>query len=364
MDDLNITNCKKNILFVNPGKLTSITDNISYINYLEKDYNLYYFGIKEGDEYIDNLNVNIKYIQKHNNYFKNKILFILNLRKHILKNNFNFIFINYFFGCFIVKLILPTYRIHLDIRTGHISDNIIRNKIFNKMILFESFFFNSVSVISESLAKYLDLNRSSYLLPLGANKIITHDKTYNNLNLLYVGNLKNRNIHITIKGIRNFIDTFQINDIFYTIIAFGNEDEVMEIRNLINKLNLNDKISFLGEIRPPELYNYFDSSNIGVSFIPITNYFNYQPATKTYEYLINGMPVIATSTHENMKIINDKNGVLINDDVNSFAEGLYILYRNRKQYNFNNITYLSSIYSWENVLKNYLVPIINGNNEQ
>ncbi len=156
---------------------------------------------------------------------------------------------------------------------------------------------------------------------------------------------------------------FQINDIFYTIIAFGNEDEVMDIRNLINKLNLNDKISFLGEIRPPILYKYFDSSNIGVSFIPITKYFNCQPATKTYEYLINGMPVIATNTHENKKIINENNGVLINDDVNSFAEGLYILYKNRKQYSFNNITYLSSNYSWENILKKYLDPIINSNYE-
>ena len=66
---------KKKILIVNPGKLTSITDNLFYVKHLGCDFDLFYFGILEGDENIEQLNVNIKYISKHNN----KILNNLNL---------------------------------------------------------------------------------------------------------------------------------------------------------------------------------------------------------------------------------------------------------------------------------------------
>jgi len=42
-------------------------------------------------------------------------------------------------------------------------------------------------------------------------------------------------------------------------------------------------------------------------------YYDCQPATKTFEYILSGMVCIATSTYENKKLINNINGVLCND---------------------------------------------------
>jgi nucleoside-diphosphate-sugar epimerase len=67
---------------------------------------------------------------------------------------------------------------------------------------------------------------------------------------------------------------------------------------------------------------YFDIHNIGVSYIPMLKCFDNQPPTKTFEYLLSGMPVIATATNANKDIINDVNGVLINDNSEEVYNGL------------------------------------------
>jgi glycosyltransferase involved in cell wall biosynthesis len=107
------------------------------------------------------------------------------------------------------------------------------------------------------------------------------------------------------------------------------------------------------------LGNIFDESNIGLSYIPITKYFDYQPPTKTYEYLLSGIPVIATNTNENKKIINNNNGILINDDIESIRKGFYIMYNNLSIYKSDEIRKSCLKFTWENIINNQLIPKIN-----
>ena len=93
----------------------------------------------------------------------------------------------------------------------------------------------------------------------------------------------------------------------------------------------------------------------------MTPYFDCQPPTKTFEYLLSGMPVIATATYENSLVVNDGNGVLINDTADSFCEGLEKLANNRVVYNSEKILTTCKQYTWENIihndLKSYLIKV-------
>jgi glycosyltransferase involved in cell wall biosynthesis len=87
-----------------------------------------------------------------------------------------------------------------------------------------------------------------------------------------------------------------------------------------------------------------------VSYVPITEYFHFQPVTKTYEYLMAGLPVIATSTFENQKIIDEKNGILIEDNAFAFSAALSKIINLMDTYNSSFIRERMTEHKWEKIV--------------
>jgi len=83
-----------------------------------------------------------------------------------------------------------------------------------------------------------------------------------------------------------------------------------------------------------------------------------QPPTKTFEYVFAGMPVIATATSENRRVINRTNGILIKDDPKSFYEALRELYFRREEFYSEKIRHSCLGYSWESIVKKNLIPYL------
>jgi len=102
------------------------------------------------------------------------------------------------------------------------------------------------------------------------------------------------------------------------------------------------------------LHLILSKHNVGVSYVPITPYFDVQPPTKTFEYLLAGMPVIATRTKENEKVINEYNGVLIDDTPEDFRNGLALLYEriSANKFTSSRIIESSESYTWERIVRN------------
>jgi glycosyltransferase involved in cell wall biosynthesis len=98
-----------------------------------------------------------------------------------------------------------------------------------------------------------------------------------------------------------------------------------------------------------------NKSNYGINFVPITSYFNYQPPTKLFEYLLSGLAVISTKTYENSKYINQKNGLLIEDTAEAFYAALVEL--NKSYHFYKEETIIESVidYTWPNLVVNNLV---------
>src|SRR5690554_7958487 len=183
------------------------------------------------------------------------------------------------------------------------------------------------------------------------------NKSFDNLRLLYVGTLNGRNIDQTIKGLATYIEKHQDVDIIYDIIGDGNELKML--KELVNDLHLTKYIKLHGRIPHFKLKPFFDNSNIGVSYNLMTEYYEFQPPTKTFEYIMSEMPCISTRTSENIKLVTPENGILCDDTPESFANALEEVMLNKGKVNSKLIRESLVDYSWENIVKNTLKPILN-----
>ena len=348
----------KKILFINPGPFGSLTDTYYYYLHLKDKYNITYLGCKEDYEIRAFEDINLIHLDVKSNFFMKKIAFYKRIILLINSSDYEFILVNYFLGCSIING-FSKKKVIIDIRTSVIHPNRYNRLLFNSILSFEAKFFDSITIISKGLKGYLKLPEKSHVLPLGAPKTPLITKSFDKLKLLYVGTFHERNIIITIYGFSKFVDYLNDENVsHYTIIGNGSDMEISNIKNAIISAGMEKHISFIGVVRHPKLLTYLENHNVGMSYIPIKEHFQNQPPTKTFEYLLSGMAVIATGTLENKRIITNNNGVVIDDSIEDVYQGLVQIYNNRLQYNSEEIQKEAEKYSWETIVKENLIPFI------
>ncbi|MBW3468314.1 glycosyltransferase [Arthrospiribacter ruber] len=350
----------KKLLIISKEQFGYHIDTFKYAFYLKEELEITYICLDQGLKKKNIENVEVIYVSK--NIFKPFTLFTL-LRTVILenkKNKFDFIFILYFVGCSILKILDRKSNIILDIRTLSVEKSNFINRFLDKILKLETLFFENITLVGENIAKKIGL-RKYQLLPLGGERFSSKSKQITGFNLLYVGTLSNRNILDFVKGFHSFLMSLPLNnrkDVSFVIVGSGYGNELESIKKYIYTNGLAEHITTTGYVQNDELGMYFNKANIGVSFIPITPYFENQPPTKTYEYLLSGLVVLATSTKENAKLINESNGVLIKDTPESVRSGLVRLYAEREKFNPKMISKEFEDHLWENISQNILKPYL------
>jgi len=353
---------KKKVLIINPNQFGYHSDTYYYCKYLKESYYITYIGWNHNLPKIETPGVQAVYVKRNGNIIVRSIRFMRYAFKE-LRDEPAIVFIKYFKLVSLALLLLkPNYNYVLDIRTGSVHKNSLIRRLQDSGLRFEARFFKSVTVISESLSEKFGLKHKSHILPLGADIISMRNKSFDELNLLYVGTLYNRNIENTIRGFKKFYEEFKGQiPLNYIIIGSGPGNEEADLKNLITQLGLSEAVRIAGSIPHDQLTPHFDISNVGVSYVPLTDYYDVQPVTKTFEYLLSGMPVIATNTSENRKVISQNNGVLIGENPEDFYLGLKEIFDRRRLFDSGNIRNASMDYTWENIvqdnLKNYLEKI-------
>ncbi len=277
------------------------------------------------------------------------------------RENYDLIYLYYFPLCSLVRLACQNKVFILDIRSGSIFRNPIKRKLSNLLIRIDSLAFEHINVICESMRDHLHLPSSkTHILPLGANPVDIAAKKFSYIHLLYVGTFCNRNLDDTIRGFgRYFSEYSEKLNLRYTLVgdcSFSNDRQ--RILALVQELGLQKVIDMPGYIPRDQLKSYFEQCNVGVSYVPIVPYYDCQPPTKTFEYLFAGMPVIATATTENRRIVKDDKGVLIDDTPEGFYGGLCTLISRLSTYDSQKIKDSVSDYSWCNIMMNNALPFI------
>lgn len=341
----------KKILFLSQAQFGSLVDYYQYSNFLKDSYLIHYICWDYNREKIKSEGVKLHYISRKGNIFKRNFRFIYHSYKIIRLNNFDRILIHYFRGCSVLKCFLMRHsNVYLDIRTASVARSKITRISMDYFLLLESVFFKHVSVISEGVRKRLRLSRCSVIIPLGANQLNPPFNKRNGIHLIYVGTLSNRRIDQTIDGLKLFITTKHDFPVSYKIVGAGDAVSMLKIQEAISSNNLEDVVELIGYVPHNELIEHIKDANIGVSYVPITEYFNFQPVTKTYEYLMAGLPVIATSTLENRKIIDDENGILIEDNMYAFSAALSKIVNLMDTYDSSLIRNRMTDYKWERIV--------------
>lgn len=346
---------KKQLLIIDKHPFGTLVDVVKWCQYSKEKYEITLMCFD------DNIRtsmpgVRIIRIDYRGNYIKRGLRFIYNVIKYIKKFK-GPIFLVYFEGCGIIKKFFLKRKIHVDIRTLSVAVNGEKRSKYDKRLVKECSLFDSISTLSNGVRDKIGI-AGVKILPLGADVISDTEKKYtDSINLLYVGTFNNRNLSSTIEGFDLFRKKNPNVAIKYDIIGSGQPQEIEKIKAAIKATGCKDVVMH-GRIEYNRLGIFFDTANVGVSFVPITDYYLFQPPTKTYEYIRSGLFCIATNTPENAKIIKPNTGVLINDNAEEFARGIECYYKNRKMLNFKEISASLDNHSWKYIVNNYFFNIV------
>lgn len=347
----------KKILIVSENQFGYLIDTYYLCKYLNKNLEITVLCQDENKKRRNIENVNIIYKSLGNNFIFKHLKLVYECYKLFKRENYDIVFIDRFRFCFFLTFLINRKKLVLDIRTVSINKNKLKQWLNDFELKINTMFFKNISVINEEVALKFKIKKY-FLLPLGAEKLIERDNKEKQFNLFYIGSLYLRNIEKTIEGFYYFIKKSKSKSIYY-IVGDGDKSEIEKIRTTIEKYKLQNKVLFLGRKEHSEIKDLLLNSSVGVSFVPKTSYFENQPPTKTYEYLVNGMICIGTDTNANKKIINEENGVLCNDNAKDFAQKLEYLYLNREKYDLCQIQKKSEKYLWKNIMEKYFCNILN-----
>lgn len=342
---------RKRLLIICQNQFGYHIDSYYYCCYLRKEFDVTYVCWNYLHPEIDMDGIEVLYVSRDGNKFVRLRRYLIYIISLIRKNNYNLCFIKYFCGCCLLKIVFPFKIFVFDIRTGCVESNTLRRWLSDRILYFESLFFPHVTAISQSLAIKIGLAEKAVILPLGADVISSKEKKFEEINLLYVGTLHQRNLDKTVNGFAYFMAEGKHDfPVTYTIIGYGYQEEERRLNELVDKLQLQDVVRIMGRVPHNQLASFFDSHNVGVAFVPITEFFDVQPVTKTFEHLVSGMPVIATATKENRLVVNDSNGILIDDTERGFCEGLKNLTAKRGGFDSKKIMKNAEKYRWEKII--------------
>jgi glycosyltransferase involved in cell wall biosynthesis len=347
-----------NILIVNKEQYGYHIDTYKYCTYLSDKFNITYICWDENKNRIITEGVNCIYLTREGSLFNRFSILLRSVNMKITQNKFDLVFVVYFPGCSLLKLINLNYRFNLDIRTIAVTESRIKNYLLDKLLKFESLIFKNISVISEETGKQIKI-KDFFVLPLGGDCLVNSDISLKNLNLIYVGTLSNRNILNLVIGFHAYIQNYPLERIStLTIIGDGFNNELQIINQYINDNDLNDLVFTTGYIQNDKLGSYVEKASCGVSYVPITPYFQNQPPTKTYEYLLSGLPVLATNTNANAKIVNSSNGILIEDNVEAISKGIFEISKKLDSFDSKQIQKEMEKSLWENIVNEILCPYL------
>lgn len=352
------------LLIVNNATFGHLTDAFMWCKYLKNRFDITFVSFDTLHPKAEMEGVNLKFVSYSGGWFIREMRFLLVSLWYCLMCS-GPILVVYFKDAIWLKRILFWKEMILDIRTFSVKRSSENRDVINRNLLVTARRYNNVTVISEGLKQKLEMpNDNVNILPLGADVISSIDTPFDQIKLLYVGILSGRDIDKTIAGLRHFKDKYPDNDITYDIVGDGHYDELNELKQLSTSLGLDDSITFHGWLPYADLPSFFDRCNVGISFVPKTDYYEFQPPTKTFEYAISGLYTIATSTHANKELVNSDNGILIDDNCVAFTNALETIWENRATIEHDRIRASLGSFKWNNIVSDILYPILMRNNGQ
>lgn len=350
----------KKLLIITEEPFGYQTDFYNWCFYLRDEYEITYLCFEVPNlQKIEIEGVLVVEVESASNIVSRELKYLKTLHNLVSSNHYHNIIVTNNTRSNLVKFRLINKRVIHDIRTVAVQENLWKRVVYNIYWFLSTRLYTHNSIITPSIAVFYKIPFEKYtVLPLGANVISTVNKKFDDLHLLYIGVIR-PGFEESIRGFAEYVKIKPKST--YTIIGYkdySKQNTIEILLNTIDELKQNDNVFFLGRKSHEEAKEYFNKCNVGVSFIPMLPQFDNQPPTKNYEYMLSGMVCIATATSANIKHINESNGVIINDNAASFAQGLLEIDSKRHTYRSEIIRLSQMQFKWETIVNEVLKPIL------
>jgi glycosyltransferase involved in cell wall biosynthesis len=263
------------------------------------------------------------------------------------------------FPIFFYPLFFPGKNFYVETSTPSVSKSKIIRIIVNKLLTVTLKPYKKIGINNLDCKTVFKIpEKKAIYLSFGYPEYTFNIKDFQSLSLVYLGTLANRDVWKTVTGIKIFTIKHPKVQITYDIIGGGKEKEVSLLTEAIEKESLTEIITYHGYKTSNFIDEIFHKCNIGVAFVPLTEYYDKVFTTKALEYLLAGMPIIATRTSFAKGILNKDVGVLCEDTPEDFANAIEEIYNNRRNYNSEQIREIYKNYGMSNVIRNEYIPIL------
>ncbi|MCP3675873.1 MAG: glycosyltransferase [Gammaproteobacteria bacterium] len=258
----------------------------------------------------------------------------------------------------------------LDIRSASVSSNNVRAKMSDLITRFESYSFDHLIVLNQEVGcKIFGNNRHFDVVPLGVDldkfqpirdNALREKLGFlkNEMILVFVGNLSTeRQVHILVSAVAGLCQTSELP---LKLFIVGDGPELERLQQQSRSLACEKNIIFMGRIPYEAIQQYIAIGDVGLSFIPKTDNFYFQPPLKTVEYMACGLPTIATDTQGNQIFITDRdNGILIDDTIDGVQKGLQLLLEDKALFDKIQSNSRRSIeqFDWKQIVGRDLLPV-------
>jgi glycosyltransferase involved in cell wall biosynthesis len=101
------------------------------------------------------------------------------------------------------------------------------------------------------------------------------------------------------RGAEELVEAFQHLDETYILLIVGDGDVIPQLKEMVVKLQLKDKVKFIGKIPARELQHYTANSHLGITIDKDTNLnYHFSLPNKIFDYMHAGIPVLASRLPE------------------------------------------------------------------
>ncbi|QCF26285.1 glycosyltransferase family 4 protein [Hydrocarboniclastica marina] len=182
------------------------------------------------------------------------------------------------------------------------------------------------------------------------HKTVKHES--NDIRLVYVGFLTRiRGLDILIRGIRKFIDRNESNSkIRFDIVGKGAAKPALQ--SLVSELGLEENVIIHGWLDQTDVEELMDQANVGALTYRVCGHWNHTIPNKIFDYMLAGLPVLATEVVPIARIIRESDcGVVCRDqNVDDVAANLLQLRDPdlRQKLGQNGNRSIQETYNWEN----------------
>ncbi len=252
------------------------------------------------------------------------------------------------------------FKLVLDIRSLPVESNYLKKEIkdyfFRKCLKTVASSFDGITYISDEMREYCITKHN---LPEHKNAIwgsgvdvemfkpLSLSSSGSKFRLIYHGVItRNRGIINVVRA----IDKLKEYDIEFFLLGSG--EGMSELKNLVIKLKLENKVNFHLPVQHMEVPKYINTMDAGILPFPAWPGWNTSSPIKLFEYLACGKPVIVTRIPAHIRILDGKDFAFWakTSSPEGIANAILIAYKNKKHFRKlgkEAIDFVKMNYSWE-----------------